>query len=205
VWSSGDRIIYREVVHGKVWTVRPVIIIQDTRELIALFVRNHTAWKVCAPPDAETDLLLCKAGLRPWQLNDVVWTYGDTVILAWPETAHAVHVMWDQQRRFAGWYINMQEPVKRTRLGFDFLDQELDIVVSPDLSWRWKDRDHLERAKAIGLFSVEQVRAILAEGQHVVDQIRARAMPSFDGSWSSWMPPSDWDTPCLPEEWHEVG
>jgi hypothetical protein len=98
----------------------------------------------------------------------------------------------------------MQEAGKRTHLGFDFLDQELDIVVSPDLSWRWKDREHLERAKAIGLFSVEQARAIMAEGQRVVDQIRARAMP-FDGSWSSWGPPSDWVTPSLPAEWHEVG
>ncbi len=202
--SRGDPIIYREVVQGKVWTVRPVTVIQDTPDLIALFLRNSTHWQVCAPPDAETDLLQCKANLRPWKLDDAIWNYGDTVILTWPEKAHAVHVMWDRRGEFAGWYVNMQEPVRRTSLGFDFLDQELDIVVSPNLNWRWKDAEHLERGQALGLFSAEQVRAIWKEGRQAVEKIRAKAVP-FDGSWSHWAPPPGWPIPCLPEGWNQVG
>lgn len=203
MWSSGSPVLYREVTHGKVWTARPVRVIQDTPELIALFLREGTPWKVCAPADSQTDLVYCKANLSPWQLQDVIWTHGDTVILIFPGTAYAVHVMWDWQQRFSGWYVNLQEPVRSTRLGLDFLDQELDLVVSPDLSWRWKDTAHLERAQAIGLFSVAQVRAIRQDALRVIDRIRVKAVP-FDGSWNHWRPPTEWPLPCLPEGWDQV-
>ena len=204
MWSSGNQILYREVTHGKVWTARPVTVIQDTRDLIALCLHCNTSWKLCAPLDADTDLLQCKANLRPWKLIDAVWRYGNTVILISPGKAHAVHVMWDQQQKFVGWYINLQEPVRRTRLGFDFLDQELDIVVSPDLEWRWKDAEHLAQAQRIGLFSPEQVAAIRQEAERVIENIRTK-VASFDGSWNDWRPPLDWSIPHLPEGWDQVG
>ena len=203
VWSSGSQVLYREIVHGKVWTARPVIVVQDAPDLIALYLPNHTPWKVCTPLDAGDDLVLCKANLHPWELRDVVWSYGDTVFLIRPGRSYAVHVMWDPQQRFVGWYINFQEPARRTRLGFDFLDQELDMVVSPNLDWRWKDRDHLGQAQDIGLFSPEQVRAILREGKRVIESIRMKATP-FDGSWNSWRPPLNWSVPRLPEGWEQV-
>jgi hypothetical protein len=204
LWSSGDRIIYREVTHGKVWTVRPVIVVQDTPVLLVLFIAKDTHWKVCAPLEGETDLLRCKANLRPWKLHDVVWDYGHTVLLTWPGVGHAVHVMWDRQQKFVGWYINIQEPLRRTHLGFNFLDQELDVVVSPDLKWRWKDTDHLKRAQAIGLFSAAQVSAIWEEAQRAIARIQSRAVP-FDGSWNDWRPPPNWHPPRLPEGWDQVG
>jgi hypothetical protein len=204
MWTSGDRIIYREVTHGKVWTVRPVTVINDTPDLIALYMRNLTPWKVCVPLNADTDLLQCKANLRQWKLDDVIWSYGDTIFLIYPERAHAVHVMWNHQREFEGWYVNLQEPPRRTSLGFDFLDQELDIIVSPGLEWQWKDISHLERAQNIGLFSSKQVEAIMCEGQSVVAGILAKAAP-FDGSWNNWKPLSTWPTPGLPERWDRIG
>ena len=193
MWSKGSQILYREVTHGKVWTARPVTVIRDAPDLVALSFRCHTPWKVCAPCDAATDLLHCKANLRPWRLDDAVWARGDTVFLIAPGKAHAVHVQWDAQRQFVGWYVNMQEPIRRTSLGFDFLDHELDIVVSPDRDWRWKDRDHLEQASAI-----------TQEAQQVVDDIGRRVVP-FDGSWNGWSPPSDWTIPSLPDGWDQVG
>jgi hypothetical protein len=35
-------------------------------------------------------------------------------------------------RAFGAWYVNLQEPFRRSRLGFDTQDLELDVVVSPD-------------------------------------------------------------------------
>ncbi len=204
MWSKGSQILYREVAHGKVWTARPVTVIQDAHDLVVLSFRRDTPWKVCVPEDAATDLLHCKADLSQWRLEDVVWSRGDTVFLVSPGTAHAVHVQWDRQRQFVGWYVNMQEPIRRTNLGFDFLDHELDIVVSPDLHWRWKDRDHMEQAQSIGLFSPEQASAIAQEGQRALEDIRRRAVP-FDGSWNDWRSPSDWTIPNLPDGWDRVG
>jgi hypothetical protein len=203
MWSTGSQILYREVTHGKVWTAKPVTVIRDAPDLVALSMLRDTPWKVCAPCDAATDLLHCKADLSPWRLDDAVWGRGDTVFLITPGKAHAVHVLWDAERRFVGWYVNMQEPIRRTCLGFDFLDHELDIVVSPDRDWRWKDRDHLEQAQIIGSLSPEQARAITQEAQQVVDDIARRVVP-FDGSWNDWSPPSDRTIPSLPDGWDQV-
>lgn len=204
MWSSGSQILYREVAHGKVWTARPVTVIQDAQDLVALLIGTGTHWKICAPVDPGADLLSCKANLRPWQLNDAVWSFGDTLVLISPGKRHAVYVMWDGQQEFVGWYVNLQEPIRRTSLGFDYLDQELDIVVSPDLQWRWKDRDHLEEAQRLGLYTPEQAGDIVQEGLQVVDDIRRKAVP-FDGSWNDWKPPSDWTIPSLPDGWDQVG
>jgi hypothetical protein len=51
-----------------------------------------------------------------------------------PGAAHAIHLWWlAPDWRFGGWYVNLQEPIRRTTLGFDYMDQMLDIVVEPDL------------------------------------------------------------------------
>ena len=204
MWSSGSQILYREVAHGKVWTARPVTVIQDAQDLVALLIGTGTHWKICTPADPGADLLSCKANLRPWQLNDAVWSFGDTLVLISPGKRHAVYVTWDGQQEFVGWYVNLQEPIRRTSLGFDYLDQELDIVVSPDLQWRWKDRDHLEEAQRLGLYTPEQAGDIVQEGLQVVDDMRRKAVP-FDGSWNDWKPPSDWTIPSLPDGWDQVG
>jgi NAD(P)H-flavin reductase len=50
---------------------------------------------------------------------------------------HAVWVFWEgASRDLAGWYVNIQEPFRRTSIGFDTQDLELDIVIEPDGSWR---------------------------------------------------------------------
>jgi hypothetical protein len=202
-WSSGDQIVYREVVQEKVWTARPVTVIQDDPDLVALYFRNGTRWKVCVPLDADTDLLQCKANLSPWKLEDAVWARGDMIFVISPGEAHAVHVMWDKEHRFAGWYVNLQEPLRRTAIGFDFLDQELDLVVTPDLAWRWKDMDHLQWGQRIGLYSEEQAQRILEEGRKVVRKVQARAAP-FDGSWNNWTAPVHWEIPSLHVRWSQV-
>ena len=50
----------------------------------------------------------------------------------------------DPDRRFAGWYVNLQKPFRRTARGFETMDLMLDLVVEVDRSWWWKDEDELE-------------------------------------------------------------
>jgi hypothetical protein len=35
------------------------------------------------------------------------------------------------------WYVNLEQPQRRSRLGFDFEDRLLDVFVEPDGRWRW--------------------------------------------------------------------
>ena len=61
-----------------------------------------------------------------------------------PGEIHAVWVFWHgPEREFRGWYVNLQEPFRRTSLGFDTQDLELDLVVALDGSWQYKDEEKL--------------------------------------------------------------
>jgi hypothetical protein len=202
-WSPGDHIVYREVTHGKVWTARPVTVIQDTPDLVALYFRNNTVWKVCTPPNAFTSLIQCKANLSEWDIVDATWQLGETLFLIVPGEAHATHLMRNAAGTFMGWYVNLQEPLRRTQIGFDFLDQELDVVVHPSGEWRWKDREHLKEAEEVGFLTPDGTRAIQTEAQRVIRRIKTKATP-FDGSWNAWQAPSEWTAPVLRDGWDRV-
>ncbi|MBN1217531.1 MAG: DUF402 domain-containing protein [Anaerolineae bacterium] len=204
-WTPGSQIVYREVWQNKVWTARPVTVVEDTPHLIALYLCSGTRWKIPALPDPNIDRAylfnhLLAAGV--WQLIDTTWRWGDTLLLIRPGEAHAIHVMWrDADRAFTGWYINLQEPLRRTPIGFDFMDQELDIVVKPDLSgWTWKDETGFQQAEEMGLFSRWETRQIRAEAERVLERVRAKASPFNDG-WETWVPNPDWPIPVLPDGW----
>jgi protein associated with RNAse G/E len=101
------------------------------------------------------------------------------------------------------WYVHLQEPLRRTKIGFDTMDQMLDLVISPDKShWHWKDEDEFQEAGAIRLYSVEKISAIRAEGEKVIQMLGDNASPFFDG-WENWRPPTDWTIPTFPPGWEE--
>ena len=201
--ALGEIVVYREILNGRIWTARPVRVIQDTPALVALYLAHGTRWQCFNSLVPGAAALQCKAGRVPWQLKETVWNFGDIVLLCSSADAHATHVMWSLNGDFDGWYVNLQEPLRRTPLGFETLDQELDIWVEASGRWRWKDAEHLAEAEALGVFSAAQCAAIRAEGERVVRKIEARAAP-FDGSWTDWRPPSEWTIPELPKGWAQL-
>lgn len=204
-WKAGDKIVLREVLRGKVWSAKPVTVVQDTPDLVALWMASGTCWKVPRALDGSPVRPSTRLPDAKWQLVDQVWEYGDTLFLAVPGNVHAVHVMWSEGRsRFAGWYINLQDPIERTPIGFDYMDQLLDIVVSPDQSeWHWKDRDEFLEAQTIGVISPQKAHEIWAEGERVISLMLA-GKPPFNSGWENWFPPSDWNIPQLSENWYRV-
>jgi protein associated with RNAse G/E len=113
--------------------------------------------------------------------------------------------MWSQTpREFVGWYVNLQEPVRRTWLGFDFMDQDLDIVFQPDArEWHWKDEEVMQQGLELGIYTAQQVRDIRAEGERVVERIRRRTAP-FDNSWLDWKPDAACPIPELSPGWDQL-
>lgn len=200
-WRAGSQIVYREVWRGQVWTARPVTVVKDTPDLIALYFCTGTRWKL---PHGNKDQFLGFLQTGNWQLTDIT-TAVDTLFLIQPGEAHAVHVMWGPaNREFVGWYINLQETLRRTAIGFDFMDQVLDIVVKPDLSeWHWKDEAELQQAQELGLYSEQQVGEIKAAGERVIERVGAKAAPFNDG-WENWFPPAEWPIPGFPEGWEKL-
>jgi Protein of unknown function (DUF402) len=166
-------------------------VVQDTPDLLALYMPEGS------PLRFATDFF---GAPHPWSGKDR-WHGHGVLQLQRPGDMHAVWVFWDGEGRELGsWYLNLQEPFRRTELGFDTQDLELDIVVSPDGSWRVKDDDKLEGWIERGRWTQDEVEAIRAEGRRLGRELdRGRRWWSDD--WATWLPDPKWPQPAIPEGW----
>ena len=73
-------------------------------------------------------------------------------------------------RRFAGWYLNLEEPFRRTATGYDTQDLELDVWVPVDGSWQLKDSDLLDQRVRESRFTEEQAVAIRRVGDELLEK-----------------------------------
>ncbi len=70
-----------------------------------------------------------------------------------PGDSYAVWLFWHgPEREFHGWYLNLQEPFRRTAEGYDTQDLELDIWVPREGGWVLKDDELLDVRVARGPF-----------------------------------------------------
>ena len=180
----GAAVLYRETDGEQVIDVKPVTVVSDTPERVVLWLPVGTETKRPRPFNHEpgTPRVWLEGS---WRLEDSVWGWAESLILVQPESARATWVMWDPAGEFRGWYVNLQSPLRRTSLGFDFVDLQLDIVVAPDRSLRWKDADELDAAVQIGRLSPAQADAIRDEARRAVRDIEENAAP-FSESWQHW-------------------
>ena len=123
-----------------------------------------------------------------------------------PDAAHSVWWFWRPDGTFKGWYVNLEEPAvcwdDGELAGVDTCDQDLDIWVSPDLSWEWKDVDELtERLGYPEHYWVADPDAVWAAGRRVLRTVEAGGFP-FDGSFCDFQPDPQWRTPAaFPQGW----
>lgn len=128
-FEPGTSIAMREVWDRKLWAVRPMITVRDDDDLIATWMPRGTPWRRCRSLDGSP----LRIPSKPWTfIDDVRWFSLDVLQLTPPDAAHAVWCTWEPDGRFYGWYVNLQQPLRRTPLGFDYMDLALDIVVTPD-------------------------------------------------------------------------
>jgi hypothetical protein len=194
-WQPGDVIVRREVWHGKPWAGTTARIVLDEPQLLVTYTPPGTPF---AFPDGDWP-----GGRHPWHGRNA-WSGHGTLALHRPGDRYAVFVFWEEPaRRFACWYVNFQDPFRRTPIGFDTLDHELDLVVEPDGTWWLKDVDGLELRVAEGRFTPAEADEIRAEGAAM-----ARALAAggrwWDDSWASWEPPPAWTAAPLPAGWDAV-
>ena len=178
-WVAGDVIPVRHQWRGRVWFAHPAIVVDDTPGRLILFepagsIRQwghfDFATGVIEPPTPSARHTT------------------DALILLSADAAHAVSAFWKQGGGpFLCWYVDMQAPFRRAGGGIVTWDHTLDIVMGPDLVWRWKDQDQLDLAAGLGWMTTEEARLVRAEGERVVEMIESRATP-FTESWPDWRP-----------------
>jgi hypothetical protein len=75
---------------------------------------------------------------------------GATLTLHPPGVAHCIRLFWDAEWRFLTWYVNLEDPYTRTERGIQTNDHTLDVVITPDMEWSWKDEPEFEALVAAG-------------------------------------------------------
>lgn len=202
-FRSGDTILYRGIhvtdsgaEPPVLADLKPGIIEQDTPDLLAFWVLAGTPTKVSRPLDRRQP--------KPWfagqwHLVDAVWSRWNALFLVEPGAWHATWVWWTPNWEFLGWYVNLQEPLIRTPDGFDHRDLQLDIVVQPDRSWRWKDEVDLDRSVQTGVISPETAARTRAEAERIVPLIESGAHP-FTADIAHRRPAPKWRHATLPRQ-----
>jgi Protein of unknown function (DUF402) len=162
--------------------------VQDTPELLAVHIPEGS--RFVSPPDSWP-----WDGGHPWLRGTGRWEGHGPLILHRPGDAFTVWAMWrGPERALAYWYVNFQEPPRRTGAGFDTYDQELDIVVSLDGSWELKDDELMDVWIERGRFTPAEVEAVRAEAARVAAMLD-RGERWWDEAWAEWEPDPAWRVP----------
>jgi hypothetical protein len=201
-FSPGQNIVLRQLWQDRIWSAGPEIVVQDTPELLVLYIIPGA---LCKLPRNLSD-----GRVKPYSrvsgefiVKDVVWSDFFCLRLKIPSTDYSVEIFRDLDMSFRAWYINMESPFRRVASGFEYVDEELDIVIKPDLSsWRWKDEDELAEAVALGQITPVRASYLRKEGERVVKWLQSGKSP-FNG-WENWRPDPSWGVPVLPEGWDEI-
>jgi hypothetical protein len=117
-WSPGDAVVLRGIWRNKIWWACPALVVRDAPDLLAFYWRAGAGCKAFSERPAPQDLLSNKL-----ELVDRPWVGTDALMSAVLGAAHALYAMWETwQARLRCWYIDLQEPLRRARLGFDTMD-----------------------------------------------------------------------------------
>lgn len=201
-WQPGEHAVvrYLTIIEEKPGDSWPARVIEDTDARVVLYLPDGTTFK--------RKVFRPRAERRPEGTlthRDASLPF-DTLRLMYPDRASSIWAVWERDaggRRFKGWYVNMEEPYRRTAVGFDTNDHTLDILVQPDLAWTWKDAGELDDRVREGLYTPELATAVRAEGERIIEQIERRE-PPFSEGWEDWQPDPGWPLPELPENWATV-
>jgi len=206
--TPGETVVLQEVWNDRVWAARPMRVVHDDGDRVALWFPRGTRWKAPTPPQTRTretnrgERLANCAVRGDWVFRDAEWDV-TTLSLMREGDWHALWVSWLLDGAHWGWYVNLQQPFRRTELGFETMDLMLDVIVDPDRTWHWKDEDELETFVERGVFTAELAESIREEGLRVIAQADANE-PPFNEPRPAWRPDEAWTTPELPEGWDRL-
>jgi hypothetical protein len=180
----------REIWHGRVWLARAWHVVEESRKHVVLATR----------PGSETRLPVDSSGARlrvptdEWSLAPGRWQNW-TLRIARRGEPFSTLLFFDECRTFLSWYVNFEQPLRRTPVGFDTLDWKLDLVALPDGTTSLKDEDHLEQAARAGVVDERVVRAVVA---------RVLADPPWPTGWETCPPDASLPAAALPDTWDAV-
>ncbi|MEU3188907.1 DUF402 domain-containing protein [Streptomyces sp. NPDC006923] len=211
-FEAGQTVVRRDVYRsGRVWTEQALRVVDDTGAALvtACVPGTEVRWpslyaKALADGDraVRTEAFDAMA-TGEWSLADGVWQ--ETEMLMWKPPAawfsiNAFYVPDGDGRRLRNWYVNFEQPTRRTREGFDTFDLTVDLVVDPDLSrWTWKDEDEYAHVRRLGIISDAEHRAVEDARAEVLGMLADRSgLFAAADRWAAWRWEPAWPVPRLP-------
>lgn len=95
-----------------------------------------------------------------------------------------------------GCYVNLEEPWRRTTIGFDSQDWILDLVIDGAGVATWKDDVELDWCAQVGSVTAEHAARVRRSGGQALAAFRAGEVP-FAVDWDRWPVDADAVTPDL--------
>lgn len=206
-FSRGRVILHRNVRRGRIGWVRPARVVSDDARGLLLWIARGTsvASEVTVDGRGMRALPFSEWVTLSYRLDVAAWN-GPPLLKFLPSGAdHSVWFFRDAADRFANWYVNLEEHGVRWDdgevAGVDVVDQDLDVLVWPDHTWKWKDEEEFAERLAIPEhYWVADAAAVRAEGERVIKLAEAAQFP-FDGTWCDFAPDPGWTPPALPTGW----
>jgi hypothetical protein len=197
VFAPGRVVALRNVWEGRIVSARPATVVRDDPDSLMLYVPVDVAWVGPVASDGAP----MRLPIGDWTLEERRWDGTHILSFARPGEPNAVLLFWDQTWRPLRWYVNLQSPLRRTVVGFDYTDFVLDAILPPDRSsWEWKDETELTEAIRLGAIAPGEEARLRDEGERTVHRIMRRE-PPFDRDWWDWRPDPSWAEPELPVGW----
>lgn len=205
MFQPGSLIVARELWDGLLWAARPAVVVTDDGSELVHWSPAGTVGCFATSrffpgrehlPREERQLVSLES--RQWHYRGVP-ARGTKLSFLRAGAWASVEATWHADGQFAHWYVNFQQPMRRTADGYDTLDLVLDLMVGPDWSWSWKDVEPFEAAISRGIFGPETKSALEREAAQLQQEITNRSGP-FSATWRGWAAPGTWPAPALPPD-----
>ena len=203
-FAPGESIVWRSVAPAarEVHTVWPWTVVRDEPAGIVLHlpvgaVGKQRTGERGGPRDRM--MLRWDGGHR-----DVVWHSTDVVRLYREGDDFSIWIARDAGTGAVAWrYINLEDPWRRTALGFDSRDLWLDLYTEGESDeWHWKDEDEIAWVIERGELDAAAAAAIRASGERALARIRA-GETDLNRAWSTWRRDPSWALPVVPATWRD--
>ena len=206
VWKLGDIVAWRGIYRNRVWHVQPTRFVKDGPQdlVLTLLPGAECIADEGYPKGKENGKRRWHFKDQDWRLAKYIWRTNRLLLIHEPEKYFSTILFWNHESNdFLCYYINFQLPFQRSHCGIDTLDLELDLVINPDFTYRWKDVDDYQAAIEHEIILPEWRQGIEMAKEEISERLEKRHYP-FDGAWLDWKPDPTWQPPRLPQKWDKI-
>lgn len=194
-WRSGESIVFRQVWQGRPLFAAPLVVVSDEPGLLVTYLPERAPFGA-VPGWPRPD------GIHP-RAHRGCWEGHGALMLRRPDERYSIWIFWHgEEREFACWYVNLEQPYRRSAIGIDTLDHELDLWSEDGVAWHLKDEEGVEECVAHGRFDEREAERILADAAGF-QETYAREGPWWDLRWAEWRP-EEMPEVALPDGWERV-